>query len=100
MAAKSLLSIITSMMFLTGIIFASNPFLSSGNVAKAFTKLFPQTPANGVFNTTNTTTSQPLSNSTNSSNGPKSSAVTPQPPNSTSPNTPQQPNATLPGQIV
>src|SRR5712692_8212113 len=100
MASKSLLSIITSMMFVTGIIFTSNLFLSSGNVVKAFTKLFPQAPANGVFNKTNATTSQALSNSANGSTGPKSSALTPQPLNSTLPTTSQQPNATLPRQLI
>ena len=49
MPTKSLLSIITSMILLIGIIFTSNLFLSTGNVVKAFTKLFPQAPANGVF---------------------------------------------------
>jgi hypothetical protein len=88
------------MILVTGIIFTSNLFLLSGNVVKAFTKLFPQVPANRVFNTTNTTTSQPLSNSTNGSTGPKSSAVTSQPLNSTSPTTSQQPNATLPRQLI
>jgi hypothetical protein len=69
-------------------------------VVKAFTKLFPQAAASGVFNKTNTTTSQPLSNSANGSTGPKSSAVNPQPLNSTLPNTSQKPNATLPRQLI
>jgi hypothetical protein len=88
------------MILIIGIIFTSNLFLSSGDVVKAFTKLFPQAPANGRTNTTNTTTSQPLSNSANGSTGPKSSAVNPQLLNSASPNTSQQPNATLPRQLI
>ena len=50
MPTKSLVSIITSMILVIGIIFTSNLFLLSGNVVKAFTKLFPQAPANRVFN--------------------------------------------------
>jgi len=88
------------MILVIGIIFTSILFLSSDNMVKAFTKLFPQGPANGVSNKTNTSTTQTLSNATNGSTGPKSSAVNPQPLNSTLPITSQQSNATLPRQLI
>ncbi|HET7147168.1 MAG TPA: hypothetical protein VFI73_01600 [Candidatus Nitrosopolaris sp.] len=106
MSTRSVLSIITSMMLVTWIIFASNLFLASGNVGKAFTKLFSQAPANEVVNTTNSTSSQPLANPVNGTNGSKSSAVTNQllksilPKSQPLPFSSQQPNTTLPRQLI
>jgi plastocyanin len=63
-------------MLVTGIMFTSNLFLSSGYAANAFTKLFPQAPSTGVPNATySPTINQTLSNPSNGPNGTKSSAT-------------------------